>query len=654
MFGRRMLVWIVLATACATSKPERRPGDSGGGRPSSAPALVLVDTWAAGGGTTEDRWSIVEPHEAVMAPDGRWVVVIGASETVVFSVPSGARLGALLPGARISGIAASPDSRRFAVGDLARHCVAVWSIDPLREETCLRSDPALAEPGIAFSPDGTELAITDQGWLARWSLRANAPIWRMKLVALSKPFSKWIVWPTAGTIVVDGDHGEFQGYDAGTPRLRWQQQGAACYLGSVAGDAILAGVFHDGKVPGLLARLELTSGRLREVTGGDSTDMYCGAMLDDETVVLVDVASVAHRYSIAGAELASFALPGSRGLPGIAGRRNGRIAAVFASNYIALWDLSAGAPLQVPGVQQGRILALDADPRVVVSAAADGTVAVRSPDGRVLAQHRTRGTGCVAWAVDAPSRRAVCAVDLEAVAVPPSHEWFDLDSGRARVADWNRSHVVAIDGRGTTWSVVQEYASNNAAWIETAAQGSDEIQVPEPSQVDIGLAPSIARIVDRGRAVAFGGGAEDGLWLMDRRGALTRISGDRVLDLAADRAGDRLGIATLSGIELWHRTGSSAWTRRWSYRDAARASGRTPHARPMGVVALSHDGRLLAATEGESARTIAVYDADTGARIAALEVGDPDRFVTALAIGSAGAIYAGTNTGRVLALSLRR
>jgi hypothetical protein len=33
-----------------------------------------------------------------MAPDGRWVVVVGASETVVFSVPSGAWLAAFRRG----------------------------------------------------------------------------------------------------------------------------------------------------------------------------------------------------------------------------------------------------------------------------------------------------------------------------------------------------------------------------------------------------------------------------------------------------------------------------------------------------------------------------------------------------------------------------
>jgi hypothetical protein len=653
-----MSVSIVLATACATSSSESRVGGSGSGRPNAAPALVLVGTWGAGGGAAEDRWWIAGPSEAAMAPNGQWVVVSGETETVVFSVPSGARLAAFRPGtAQISAIAVSPDSRRFAIADRSRHCVAVWTIDPLREETCLGSDATVAEPRIAFSPDGTELATVDKDWLARWSLTANAPIWRTKLVAPSSLFLKWLAWPTPGTILVEGDHGEFQGYDANTHQLRWQQQGAACYLGSVGNDAILGGDFREGNVSGVLARLDLTSGRLRDLTGGDDIGMFCGAMLDDDTAVLVEPVGIAHRYRIGGAELGSFALS-AHGLPTITTGRNGRVAAVVASNYIALWNLSTGTPIGVPGVQQGRILALDADQGAVVSAAADGTVAVRRPNGSVVTQHRTRGTGCVAWAVDAPSRRAVCAVEIGDYAQPPTHEWFDLESGRARVADWNRSRVVAIDGHGTTWSVATEYANNHAAWIEAAAQGTEEIQVREPSLVRIDQLPSIARIVDRGRAVAFGSATEDGLWLMNRRGAITKISGARVLDLAADRAGDRLAIVTLSGIELWHRVGPSAWKLRWSnhesYPDVARAFGLAGYSKPTAVVALSHDGSLLAATDGEKAHTIAVYDTVTGARIAALTVGDQDRFVTALAIGSAGAIYAGTNTGRVLALSLRR
>jgi outer membrane protein assembly factor BamB len=235
---------------------------------------------------------------------------------------------------------------------------------------------------------------------------------------------------------------------------------------------------------------------------------------------------------------------------------------------------------------------------------------------------------------------------------------LDLNSGRSRVADWNRSHVVAIYGHGATWSVAQEYANNHAAWIEAEAQGSDEIQVPEPSLVRVDQPPSVARIVDRGRAVAFGGATEDGLWLMKRDGAITAISKVRVLALATDGRGDRLVVVTPSSIALWQQTGPNAWMLRWSHHDSysnlVRAFEYGGVNKPTAVVALSHDGALLAATDGKSARTITVYDAATGAPIAALTVGDQDRFVTALAIGSAGAIYAGTNTGRVLALSLRR
>ena len=652
-----MSAGIVLATACATSSSELRRGRSGSHHPNPAPALVLVDTWGAGGGTAEDRWWIAEPYEAAMAPDGRWVVVVGASETVVFSVPSGARLATVRSG-RLSAIVASPDSRRFAASDDGRHCVAVWSIDPWREETCLGSEHTFAHPAIAFSPDGTELATVDEDWLARWSLRTNAPIWRRKLVAPIRPSLRRIAWPIAGTIVTEGDLGDILGYDADTGQMRWQQQGDACFLGSVGNDAIVAGALDDGNARGVLARLDLTSGRLRDLTGGDDLWLSCGAMLDDDTAVLVDPVFIAHRYRIGGAELGSFVLPWSHGLTRIAAGRNGRVAAVMASNYVALWDLSTGRPIAGPGVQHGRILALDADPSVVVSAAADGSVAVRRPNGSVVAQHRTRGTGCVAWAVDAPSRRAVCAVDVGGYAQPPSHEWLDLNSGRALVADWNRSHVVAIDGHGATWSVVQEYANNYAAWIEAEAQGSEEIQVPEPSLVGIDQAPSIARIVDRGRAVVFGSATEDGLWLMNRDGAVTAISRVRVLALATDGSGDLLAAVTPSGIELWQRTESSAWTLRWShhdsYADLARALEYGGRNKPTAVVALSHDGGLLAVTDAKGARTIAVYDAATGAPIAALTVGDQDRFVTALAIGRARAIYAGTNTGRVLSLALRR
>ena len=309
------------------------------------------------------------------------------------------------------------------------------------------------------------------------------------------------------------------------------------------------------------------------------------------------------------------------------------------------------------------ILAVDADESFVVSASASGTVSVRSLAGHLVARHRARGAGCVSWAVDAPSRRAVCAIDLPDSGERPSHEWFDLSTGRARVARWSQSSVVAIEGHGTTWSAGYDHTG----WIDAAARGSEEdVQVPARSEPRLARQPRTARIVEGGRSVAFGAAIFEspiesartywgglGLWLMDRRGAITALD-DRlaVLDLATDEAGDLLAIATNAGIELWQRTGPSAWARRWSRRDPSvdKTVGRTS---PKPVIALSRDGVLLAATDGDAPHTIAVYEAITGARIDALTIGAPDRFVTALAIGSGGAIYAGTSTGRVLALALR-
>jgi hypothetical protein len=273
----------------------------------------------------------------------------------------------------------------------------------------------------------------------------------------------------------------------------------------------------------------------------------------------------------------------------------------------------------------------------------------------------------VAWAVDARSRRAACATGIQhADASRMTHEWIDLAGDRRGETRWTSGQAVAIGALGATWA----FAGDRAAWIHDEPRGRARVELLGRSAIDIQGFESLplrVRLVDGERSAAFGGARYSstphgeragwdgrGLWLIDGTGEITQLD-DRVavVDLASDRAGDRLAIAAIDRVEVWDRAGSPArWARRWPIAGPDR--GWLERLRgPRPTIALSHDGAVLAVTEDDG-RTIAIHDAASGARIAALAVGSEDRFVTALAFGDGRAIYAGTSTGLVLALELRR
>lgn len=665
----RAVVAFVVLIGC--SGGQRAPGPPRAPGPLVAPAspgpvtgLAIVQVW--GGIGAQDLWRINKPRVAAIAPDGRWAVVGGLEGVALFDLPSGARRAVVDSGGVTdpNQLVVSPDSRRFAVLVRLRACVAVWTVEPLREEACFA---APRDARVAFSVDGAAVAIFGEATLARWSLATHTQVWTRELAPFDS-YPNWLAWPASDVIVIGGARCA-RGYDAGSGAVRWEHDSPVDhYVGKAGGDVLVAGELHEGRRYGVLARLDLASGALRDLTASPDQysrlDVRWAVALDDGTALLIDGSGIAHRYRPGSPEFGTFVLP--ENAPAVAAWRDGRLGIVIADNTIRLWDLRAGTPLEVGTAQRGAIVALDADRDQVVSAADDGSVVVRRGDGSLVARRRARSVGCRAWAVDAPSRSAVCAAAISSDnlrALSFSHEWIELDSDRRGDVDWFAGTVVATDRRRTIWTAMLA----GATWLDGGRAGRAELPNRRGGYgFPVGPAePRRARLVGGGRAVAFGGAqfyetphgeisewTGLGLRVMTRDGTLTQLDDRMVLlDLASDRAGDRLAIATLGSVEVWDQTGGlTSWRRRWAHERAGvvvmeRLQGPPP------IVALAEDGSLLAVTEA-SGRTIALHDAATGARIAAIAIGE-DRHVTALAFGG-DALYAGTSTGVVVVVALQR
>ncbi|NVB82284.1 MAG: WD40 repeat domain-containing protein [Kofleriaceae bacterium] len=639
----------------------------------AADRFAVAHVWGGTRGQIAERWYIEDPAIAQLAPDGRFAVLVGGSyEAVLVAAPSGARVAEISTRASNDSVAFSADGRRFAVVDFERKCVAVWSVEPAREVSCVPAGDNALYVRIALSPDGGALAILDtDDRLSRWSVASPHDAWSVA-IRPGTHLSSVLAWPATDVIIVTGYGGAGIGgiaaRDAATGAVRWALDRDATYLGVVGGDAVMSGEFlADGPGSGPIARIELATGKVRDLSGGgvESPWVYGGAALADGTAIVIDSNDIAHRVRLGGGEVGSYVLPeGSRV---ISAQRDGRFALVLASQGIVPWDLTGGALVAVDG-QHARILALDADERGVIAIAEDGSVVERDHDGNLRWRGHMRTPRCRAAAVSATARLAACAAELHGRSgqfdALETHEWLALDGGSRGDIGLYSAYAIAIDRAGSMWTS----NGRSATWLDARNGRSAEPDLEITGNTGV----RVARIVSGGEAVVYGGmisaggcgpaGDPCGRWTGEGLALMTRDGRVTVLDpripviaLGSDRAGDRLVVASYREVQLWRRTGAAvAWARQWS-TPVEDQRPLVPFGAPSGIpsVAVSEDGARVAVAE-PGGRTVALYDGATGARIASVAVGGPEgRTVSALAFGG-NRLYAGTSTGLVLVLSLPR
>lgn len=652
VIGFRALACLaVVASGCGAGAQGRSSG------------LGAARVLGGAGGEHPDRWYLEQPGGAWLAPNGQWAVLASEAETVLVRAPSGERVARIIESPLLpqGALAFAPDSRRFAFVDWRRDCVAVWTVEPAREEWCAPSGPRAF---VAFSPDGESMATMADDRIDRWSLASRARVWTTPVERV-EPIARWntyVAWPAPELILRGAQH--LAAFDAETGRPRWERPEIRDarhhhYLGVVGGDAVIAVQRLDAdnaRVSGTrtenarvqlraggidtrdyaadLVRIQLGSGAVRDRTLVAWS--RAAAVFDDGTAVVV-ADGVAHHHLLGGGELRRHPMP--EVVDVLTTLRDGRFAVCVGSRGLSLWDLRAGAQISVADAQLARIVALAVDRDRVISAAEDGSVVVRRTSGQIALRRQARAVACSSWAVAAPSRRVVCAAGS-------SLEWIDLDTDRRGELAWREASTVALDERGVTWVG----AEGGATWIDPLAPRGARLEHPvraPTSPTRPALVPTYAHIVSGGQAVVYGGAVHvpsgpwfgSGLFAMRRDGQVTLIHPTAIVrGLAANRRGDRL-VVLGDGLQLWRRTGdATTWTLQWSVRGAAR-----------GEVAVSDDGALVALSE-DSGRAIALYDGATGARIGQRAAPRP---VSALAFGD-GVLYAGTESGLVFAIDLVR
>jgi DNA-binding beta-propeller fold protein YncE len=629
------LAMLCLLAACATNR------------------FAVEHVWGGVHGAVADPWYVEDPASAQLAPDGRSAVLVGSGHVVLVASPSGQRIAELPAPVWEHGVAYSADGERFVVVDASRGCAAVWSVRPARELSCIAAN---AYASVALSPDGGALAVLDAHTLSRWSVASTRQAWSVK-VSTELSFDRF-AWPVSDLILLGS--GSLRARDAATGAQRWVRPDAGRYLGVSGGDAVVLGGFYDAPGSGPVARIDLTTGALRDRSGGDVDfdSMRGGAVLADGTAIVIDRNSVAHRIRLGGGEVGAQIFPNDTG--DLSAQRDGRFALVQSRWGVVPWDLIAGTPAALDGA---RILGLDVAERGIVTITEHGSVVARDHRGHVTARGQMQAPLCRAAAVSAAARVASCAAELygrdSLFTALRTHEWLALVGGRRGAVDLQLGDALAIARDGEIWAASQ----GQATWLDPRTGGAVATH-------PIDGIPRTARVLGKGQAVAYGGWSHSllppdareverwaayGLHVVTRDGRATTLDPHlAVVALDSDRAGDSLAVVTFGDLELWRSAGGS-WTRRWS------AKVEHPRIRtslldstiPVTAVAISDDGSRIAAADNNG-RAIALFDSATGIRIASVAVGGPDtRTITALAFGS-GRLYAGTSTGLVLVLSLPR
>ncbi|HEY1811783.1 MAG TPA: PQQ-binding-like beta-propeller repeat protein [Kofleriaceae bacterium] len=549
--------------------------------------VVLAACAPASSGFGVPRWYVANLSLATIAPDGTRAVLVGRSEAALVYGRSGLRIATIPIASRVPAVF-SHDGNWFAIVDGVRGCVALWQVAPPHEEDC--SVETRSDAVVAFSPDDDAIAIADDNALVRWSLPFRTEMWRID----GHPHPRFVAWPAHGTIVLGTGDGTI-GVNSANGHVRWSQpEEIFRFLGSYRGDGVV-------QLDDAVARLDLESGALRARTPASLNSL----LLDDGYVVTIDY-DHSLLVKLGGGVVQTIDSP--RGFTATTANREGSLAAYTSDGHVELWNLRDGARIRDEGMQLGAIVALDADDRSVVSASTDGTVLVRDPRGRLLEQGEVKDAQCWRFAVDAPSRQALCL---------DTSEWLDLDRGRSRRLDQPEMNSIAV-ARGLAWAHGaphdREGFTHLASHHGVVVYGGAHLNVDTPHDTWEGL----------------------GLYARDRSGREVVLDPDlRAEHLAIDRDGERVVVSTASNVELWrHGDGPLAWSQLWSSTSATH-----------GPIAVDGAHVVIAIPDA-----IAVLDAATGRELQRIAEPSP---VTALALHG-NTVYAGTYDGTVVTHTLTR
>jgi WD40 repeat protein len=389
-------------------------------------------------------WSVAfSPHGDILAAGSRVGLVLWD-----LAGPGGPRrLGPLPHGSIVSDVTFSPDGRTLAGVDLETGAVQLWDVaDPARPRALARA--ADSASSLAFSPDGTELAVGTSDGLQLWGVTRSGGLHHLagKAAAHSAPVNSVAFSPdgtevAVGTGATSTSTGGVQLWKAGGPaRLRYLGQtppGHSASVTSVAfsrdGAEVADGTTGGFQLWGVTGSGGLSyAGQALTTNGSSASSVAFGPGgttvaegTGDGTVWLWDIINPAQPV------LLTQPLTGFDGeVTSVAFSPDGRaLASASAGGNIRLWSIpptiltdrldltsvafSPDRPTLASGLGDGQIQLWDvADPArprpLGPPLAVSGVTAVVqsvafSPDGRTLASSLDNGT-IQLWDVADPAR----------------------------------------------------------------------------------------------------------------------------------------------------------------------------------------------------------------------------------------------------------
>jgi dipeptidyl aminopeptidase/acylaminoacyl peptidase len=191
------------------------------------------------------------------SPDGKCLALgTGGFDARIWDAATGREL-AVLEGhtSGISSIAFSPDGKTLALGSWDK-TVSLWAVVEAKRQTTIECNGQVSK--VAYTPDGTSLAVAAGGEVKLWVLTRDGPKVRttLKTDAHSIAFT-----PDGRTLLTAGDDGAVKAWnvDIGEARAAIQR---------VDGDVLNFAMSHDGKT---LALADGSAVVLLDYNAGETT-----------------------------------------------------------------------------------------------------------------------------------------------------------------------------------------------------------------------------------------------------------------------------------------------------------------------------------------------------------------------------------------------